>query len=58
LSQDRLGEHTAVHDTHVSSIKRGEVQPTLCAVVRKLTALDVSADELVGGISDAPVHAQ
>jgi len=56
LLQDQLGELIGVQDKHISNIKRGEVQPTLCTVVRMFTALDVSADELMGGIADAPVR--
>ncbi|WP_051062182.1 helix-turn-helix domain-containing protein [Ilumatobacter nonamiensis] len=56
LSQDQLGELIGVQDKHISNIERGEVQPTLCTVVRLLTALDVTPDDLMGGIADPQVR--
>lgn len=51
LSQEDFADLSGIHRTMVSKFERGENQPVLETLVKAACALDVTADELLDGIS-------
>lgn len=54
ISQEALGEMTALHRTEIGLLERGEREPRLSTIVKLAGALDVPLHELVGGIGWQP----
>lgn len=52
LSQEKLAEITGLHRTYISSLERGNRNPTLLTLQSLSKALDVSVSELLEGLSD------
>jgi transcriptional regulator with XRE-family HTH domain len=51
MSQEALGRASDLHATEISRLERAKREPRLITVVRLARALDVTAAELVKGIS-------
>lgn len=51
LSQEALGRAADLHPTEISRLERARREPRLMTVVRLARALDVTAADLVKGIS-------
>lgn len=52
LSQEKLAEITGLHRTYISSLERGNRNPTLLTLQSLSKALDMSVDELIEGLGD------
>lgn len=52
LSQEKLAEITGLHRTYISSLERGNRNPTLLTLQSLSKALDVNVSELLEGLSD------
>jgi transcriptional regulator with XRE-family HTH domain len=51
MSQEALGRAADLHATEISRLERAKREPRLMTVVRLARALDVSAADLVKGVS-------
>lgn len=51
LSQEALGRAADLHPTEISRLERAKREPRLITVVRLARALDVTAADLVKGVS-------
>lgn len=47
LSQEKLGFEASLHRTYISLIERGLKSPTISAIVRICTALEIAPDEFL-----------
>jgi transcriptional regulator with XRE-family HTH domain len=56
ISQEALGEMTALHRTEIGMLERGEREPRLSTIIKLASALEVPLHELVGGIGWKPAH--
>lgn len=54
ISQEALGEMTALHRTEIGLLERGEREPRLSTIVKLVGALEAPLHELVGGIGWDP----
>jgi transcriptional regulator with XRE-family HTH domain len=54
ISQEALGEMTALHRTEIGPLERGEREPRLSTIVKLAGVLEVSPHGLVGGIGWQP----
>jgi transcriptional regulator with XRE-family HTH domain len=54
ISQEALGEMTALHRTEIGLLERGEREPRLSTIIKLASALEVPLHELVGGIGWKP----
>jgi transcriptional regulator with XRE-family HTH domain len=54
ISQEALGEMTALHRTEIGLLERGEREPRLSTIVKLASALEAPLHELVGGIGWNP----
>ena len=52
LSQEKLAEITGLHRTYISSLERGNRNPTLLTLQALSKSLDVSVSELLEGLGD------
>lgn len=50
VSQEALGEMTALHRTEIGLLERGEREPRLGTIIKLASALEAPLHELVGGI--------
>lgn len=50
ISQEELGEITALHRTEISLLERGQREPRLSTIVKLADALSVPLEELLVGI--------
>jgi transcriptional regulator with XRE-family HTH domain len=50
VSQEALGEMTAIHRTEIGLLERGEREPRLSTIIKLADALETPLYELVGGI--------
>lgn len=50
ISQEALGEMTALHRTEIGLLERGEREPRLGTIIKLAGALEAPLHELVGGI--------
>jgi transcriptional regulator with XRE-family HTH domain len=57
ISQEALGEMTALHRTEIELLERGEREPRLSTIIKLASALDVPLHELVGEIGWEHAHA-
>jgi transcriptional regulator with XRE-family HTH domain len=51
LSQEALGRAADLHSTEISRLERAKREPRLITIVRLARALDVSAADLLKGVS-------
>ena len=54
VSQEALGEMTALHRTEIGLLERGEREPRLSTIVKLASALEAPLHELVGEIGWNP----
>ncbi len=54
ISQEALGEMTALHRTEIGLLERGEREPRLSTIIKLAGALEAPLHELVGGIGWNP----
>lgn len=52
LSQEKLAEITGLHRTYISSLERGNRNPTLLTLQALSKSLDVSVSELLEDLGD------
>ena len=50
LSQEKLGFESGYHRTYISQLERGQKSPTLKAIVKIATALNMKASDLIARI--------
>lgn len=58
ISQETLGEMTALHRTEIGLLERGEREPRLSTIIKLAGALGAPLHELVGGIDWNPEGAR
>lgn len=54
LSQERLGLLAGLHRTEIGKLEYGERIPRIDSIVRLASVLEVSVDQLVGGVTWEP----
>jgi transcriptional regulator with XRE-family HTH domain len=54
ISQEELGEMTALHRTEIGLLERGEREPRLSTIIKLAGALEAPLHELAGGIGWNP----
>jgi transcriptional regulator with XRE-family HTH domain len=54
ISQEALGELTALHRTEIGLLERGEREPKLSTIVKLAGGLEVPLHELLGGMEWNP----
>jgi transcriptional regulator with XRE-family HTH domain len=54
LSQERLGQLAGLHRTEIGKLEYAERVPRIDSVVKLATALDISVDQLVDGLTWRP----
>ncbi len=52
LSQEKLAELSGLHRTYISSLERGDRNPTLTTINSLAVALNVDMADLVSGLSN------